>query len=185
MVTATFGPSALATPANAITAVRVVASPALVLLILREGSPWPALALWAVLVVSDTVDGMVARRQGTTRSGAFLDPLADKLFVLGAMAALVVKGRLWWVPVAVIAAREAAVSLYRSYVGRRGISVPARPWAKAKTVVQDVVVGLALVPYTGTDHPGIAAFALWVAVGLTLVSGAQYLLDGRQVLRTA
>src|SRR5205823_2632421 len=78
------------------------------------------------------LDGWVARRQGSTSSGAFLDQLADKVLVLGALIALVAEGAFWWVPVALIAVREVVISAYRSYVGRRGISVPARRWAKIK-----------------------------------------------------
>ena len=86
-----------------------------------------------MLAGTDGLDGWLARRQGTTRSGAFLDPLADKVLVLGAMSALVAIDRWWWVPVALIAAREIAISLYRSWVARQGVSVPARPLAKVKT----------------------------------------------------
>ena len=180
MATETFGPSALATPANAVTAARVVASPLLVALILKGGDPWPALVLWGVLAVTDCIDGAIARRQGTTRSGAFLDPLADKLFVLGALTALVLRRRFPWFPVALIAAREAVISVYRAWAGRQGLSVPARPTAKVKTVVQDLTIGLALLPLTGSRYPVIATTALWIAVVLTLVTGAQYLLDARR-----
>ncbi|MDQ4097050.1 MAG: CDP-alcohol phosphatidyltransferase family protein, partial [Actinomycetota bacterium] len=138
-----------------------------------------------VLAATDGADGWIARRQGTTRSGAFLDPLADKVIVLAAMAALVSINRLWWVPVAVIGAREVAISAYRSYVGRRGISVPARPWAKIKTLFQDIAVGVALVPATGPGYRTFLGVVLWAAVGLTLVTGAQYLWDGRRLIRPA
>ncbi len=183
VATETFGPSALATPANAITVGRVLATPLLVVLILHGGSPWPALVVWTVLAATDGADGFVARRHGTTRSGAFLDPLADKLLVLGAMGALVAKGRIWSVPVAVIAARELVLSVYRSYMGHRGVSVPARPSAKLKTLVQDLAVGLALLPFSGVSHRWIAVGVLWAAVVLTVVTGAQYLLEGKKLLR--
>ena len=177
------GPSALLTPANALTMGRVVATPFLLLMVLAEGPAWPAFVLWILVAATDVADGVVARRQGATRSGAFLDPLADKVLVLGVMFALVVNDRLWWLPVALIALRELAVSAYRSWVGRRGISVPARPWAKVKTVVQDVAVGVALLPATGRAWQSLVAGLLWAAVGLTVVTGAQYLLDGRKVVR--
>jgi CDP-diacylglycerol--glycerol-3-phosphate 3-phosphatidyltransferase len=123
----------------------------------------------------------LARRHGTTASGAFLDPLADKFVVLGAMTALVVNDVFWWLPVALIALREVAVSLYRSWVGRRGVSVPARPLAKAKTVVQDLAVGFALLPWTAGDHPAVANTFLWLAVVLTVVTGLQYLTESGRV----
>jgi len=177
-----FGPSALITPANALTAGRVLVTPVLVVLILRGGHRWLALGVWAILAATDCVDGLVARRQGATRSGAFLDPLADKVLVLGAMTALVAKGLLPWPPVAIIAVRELAVSAYRSHVGRRGVSVPARYWAKVKTVTQDLVVGLAVSPFVGTGQHPLVLVALWLAVVLTVVTGVQYLADGRAVL---
>ena len=182
MATNTFGPSALATPANAVTLVRILVLPLLVVLILDDGSEWPALALWVVLAGSDLFDGWLARRHGATRSGAFLDPLADKFLVLGAMAALVAKGVLWWLPVAIIAVREVALSAYRSYVGRRGVSVPARFQAKVKTWVQAIAVGMAIAPVSGGGYRGIMLTVLWASVALTVITGAQYLWDGRRVI---
>jgi CDP-diacylglycerol---glycerol-3-phosphate 3-phosphatidyltransferase len=178
-----FGPTALATPANAITLARVLMLPVLIGLIVGSGRSWQAFGLWFVLAISDVADGWLARRQGVTRSGAFLDPLADKIIVLGAMAALVAKGIVWWLPVALIAAREVAVSAYRSYVGRRGISVPARLSGKVKTWVQCIAVAMALVPTTSSTMEAAVVTAVWLAAGMTLVTGAQYLLDGRQVIR--
>jgi CDP-diacylglycerol---glycerol-3-phosphate 3-phosphatidyltransferase len=182
VATNTFGPSALATPANAVTCVRILVLPLLVALIMDDGSEWPALALWVVLAGSDLFDGWLARRHGATRSGAFLDPLADKFLVLGAMAALVAKGVLWWLPVALIAVREVALSGYRSYVGRRGVSVPARFQAKVKTWVQAIAVGMAIAPVSSDGYRGIMLTVLWAAVALTLITGAQYLWDGRKVI---
>jgi CDP-diacylglycerol--glycerol-3-phosphate 3-phosphatidyltransferase len=178
-----FGPSALLTPANAVTIIRMLLSPALLVMILDDPSSWGAVSLWIALAVTDGVDGALARRFGTTRSGAFLDPLADKILVLGAMFALVAAGRFWWLPVALIAAREVVISVFRAQLGRQGLAVPARPLAKVKTVTQEVAVGLALLPLT-VDHPFLAGTALWIAVGLTLFTGAQYLLDGRSAATT-
>jgi CDP-diacylglycerol--glycerol-3-phosphate 3-phosphatidyltransferase len=180
---ASFGPSALMTPANAVTVGRLLASPVLLAAIVAAPSSWATFAFWAVLALTDGADGWMARRHGTTTSGAFLDPLADKCVVLVAMLALVVKGRFWWFPVAVIAGREAVISAYRFAAARRGVSVPARSGAKLKTVVQDVAVGLALLPHIGAQHPWAPNTILWAAVALTLVTGAQYLLDGRRVAR--
>jgi CDP-diacylglycerol--glycerol-3-phosphate 3-phosphatidyltransferase len=177
-----FGPSALATPANALTASRLLLAPVMILLILDRPASWSTLAVWIGVAVSDALDGWVARRHGSTRSGAFLDPLADKVLVLGAMVALVAKAELWWLPVALIGGRELLISFYRAYVGRQGVSVPARKWAKVKTIVQEVAIGFALLPPTA-HHRWVANTCLWIAVVLTLVTGAQYLLDGRSAQR--
>jgi CDP-diacylglycerol--glycerol-3-phosphate 3-phosphatidyltransferase len=182
-VTASFGSSALATPANVITIARLLISPVLYLLIVDRVESWPAFILWVLLASTDGLDGYLARRHGATRSGAFLDPLADKVLLLTALVALVVAGRFWWVPVVVIAVREVSISLFRSYWGRRGLAVPATYWAKVKTVVQSVAVGLALVPWLA-ETPWLADTALWVAVFLTVVTGLQYLHDGSRATRT-
>lgn len=181
MATASFGPTALATPANAVTIARVAVTPVLLAMILGGGDSWPAFAFWILLASTDWVDGYLARRHGVTRSGAFLDPLADKFLVLGAMYALVAESVFWWVPVTAIAVREVAISVYRSWMGRRGISIPARWWAKVKTVVQQVAVALALLPVTA-GTPVVADVWLWAGVGLAAVTGAQYLLDARRVI---
>jgi len=177
-----YGPSALATPANAVTIARVVVSPFMLALIIARGASWPSVAAWIVLAGTDGIDGYLARRHGTTRSGAFLDPLADKVLVLGAMVSLVVKGLFWWLPVVIIGVREVGISVYRGAAGRRGISVPARPLAKLKTVVQAFAVGFALLPWTA-DHRVVADSFLWFAVALTVVSGVQYVLDAGKVAR--
>lgn len=175
-----FGPSALLTPANAITLARLALTPVLLLAIIETGDSWTTLAMWVVLAGSDGIDGWLARKQGATRSGAFLDPLADKFLVLGAMVVLVIESVFWWLPVGIIALREVSMSLYRSYMGRRGHSVPARWSAKVKTVVQELAVGFALLPLTAQDHDWVADTALWMAVALTVLSGVQYLQDGRR-----
>jgi CDP-diacylglycerol--glycerol-3-phosphate 3-phosphatidyltransferase len=174
-----FGPSAIATPANGVTLVRVLVTPLLLAWIVDSGASWPAEALWIVLSLTDGIDGFLARRHGSTRSGAFLDPLADKFLVLGAMVCLVHIDVFGWVPVLLIAFREVAMSVYRAVVGTKGVSIPARRTAKWKTVVQDLAVGLALLPAVGDHHAGIARVVLWVAVALTLYTGAEYLRDAR------
>jgi CDP-diacylglycerol---glycerol-3-phosphate 3-phosphatidyltransferase len=178
VVATPFGPSALATPANAVTMARLALAPLLCGLIVAVGPSYLTLAPWFVLASTDGVDGWLARRMGTTRSGAFLDPLADKALVLGAMWALVADGGFWWLPVTLITGREVGISVFRSYWGRRGLAVPARFWAKVKTAMQSLAVGLALIPAVADDHPWVAEGMLWIAVTLTLVTGAQYVLEG-------
>lgn len=181
-----FGPSALLTPANLLTVTRIAAAPALAVLVIATGpSSWLLVGLWFVLASSDGADGFVARRQGATRSGAFLDPLADKFLVLAALAGLAAIDEVSVIPVVIIALREVGMSAYRSVAGRRGISIPARRSAKAKTLLQDLAVGLAFLPLVGRDHRSVVSAVLWLAVALTLFSGVQYLRDGRRLTKTA
>jgi CDP-diacylglycerol--glycerol-3-phosphate 3-phosphatidyltransferase len=130
------------------------------------------------------VDGWLARKQGTTRSGAFLDPLADKAVVLSLMFVLAAKGEFSWLPVGIIAGREVGMSIYRAVAGRRGISIPARTSAKYKTLIQGIAILLALAPSVATHRP-VLTTAVWVAVAMTVVTGIQYLFDGRRVARAA
>jgi CDP-diacylglycerol--glycerol-3-phosphate 3-phosphatidyltransferase len=179
-----FGSSALATPANFVTVLRLLVSPFLLVMIASGGASWPAAAFWVLLTSTDGVDGYLARRHGTTSSGAFLDPLADKVLVLGALAALVSRNDLSVLPVVLIGAREVAVSFYRSWLAQRGISVPARWWAKVKTVLTEVAIGFALLPLTTNVH-WLYRGLIWIAVVLTLVTGAQYLLEGGRKIRAS
>lgn len=178
-----FGPSALLTPANMVTLTRLALVPLLIAVIIADPVSWSTFGFAFALAATDGVDGYIARRQGSTRSGAFLDPLADKFLVLGSMYALVLAGTFWWVPVAIITIREVVISTYRSYWGRRGLAVPARFAAKVKTVIQEIAIGLAIMP-SAADHEVLATSALWVAVVLTLASGAQYLFAGRAAATT-
>ncbi len=182
----TFGPSALMTPANGITIARLLASPLMVALVIATGpSSWLLVGLWFVCSSSDGLDGVLARRHGTTRSGAFLDPLADKCLVLGVLAALAVIGEVSWLPVVLIAAREVAMSVFRGYAGKRGVSVPARTTAKLKTLLQDLVVALAFLPPVGLHHANLVNWALWFVVVVTLWTGFEYLRDSRKLLAGA
>ncbi len=175
----TFGPGALATPSNFITIIRVIVTPVLMYSVAEHGSTWFAFVIWMILASTDKVDGILARHQGTTRSGAFLDPLADKLMVFGLFAVLVAKNEVWWLPVVVMAIRETWMSLYRSILGRRGISVPARPLGKAKTFVQVIVIGLVLIPGVYGSAKIEIGILVWLATFLALVSGYFYYADGR------
>jgi len=165
-----FGPSALLTPANLVTALRFALTVPLLRVIASDGVSWRATVGWVVLACTDGLDGWLARRDGTTRSGAFLDPLADKFLAIGGLSALAAQGVFPWLAVGLIAVREVGVSAYRTAAGRRGVSLPARQLGKMKTVFQLVAVGVALCPSTA-DLAGLALSILWVAVALTVVSG--------------
>ena len=175
----TFGPSALKTPANAVTVARLLATPVLVAMIAVRGPGWAPFTVALVIGLTDGLDGWLARKQGTTRSGAFLDPLADKAAVVASLFALAAKAELSWLPVSLIAVREVWMSVYRIVVGRRGVSIPARRTAKVKTLVQGIAVLLCLAPSVAPHHRVLDA-AIWVAVAFTLFTGGQYLLDGRR-----
>ncbi len=79
MIRSVYGPTAIRTTANLITLLRILATPVVVLFVLYDkGSYWSA-AMWFVLALTDGFDGFIARKQGATKSGAFLDPLAESI----------------------------------------------------------------------------------------------------------
>jgi CDP-diacylglycerol--glycerol-3-phosphate 3-phosphatidyltransferase len=172
-----FSESAIATPANFVTAARLLLAVPTLLLIEDRGSTWLTVSLWFVLACTDRVDGWLARRDGATRSGAFLDPLADKFLVIGGFFALGLRGEFSWAAVVIIAVREIGISVYRSFAGRRGISLPALQLGKWKAFFQYLAVGVVLFPPTyewATAHD----IVLWIAIGLTVFSALDILRRG-------
>ena len=165
-----FGQTAIATPANFVTISRIVVALPTLWLMHRDGSSWVTVALWFAITTSDSLDGWLARRDGATRSGAFLDPVADKVIVLGGMAVLADRGDLWWWAVVVIAVRELGISAYRSVAGRRGIVLPAQRLGKYKAFLQYAAVGWILLPPT-SDLEWLQHATVLGAVLLTVVSG--------------
>ncbi len=175
-----FGPTALLTPANGLTFARIAATPVMLVLVLQRRLDAPTFAMWVLLCSTDGADGFLARRYGVTRSGAFLDPLADKFLVLGGMSALVWKHVFVWPFVAIIAVREIGMSIYRSVAGSHGVSIPASKWAKWKTFVQQLAVGFAIMPWVGEHGDWVGKSLLVLATVLTVWTGLQYLESARR-----
>ncbi|MCY4163379.1 MAG: CDP-alcohol phosphatidyltransferase family protein [bacterium] len=180
---ATYSWADLRLTANLITLGRIVLSPVLFVLILAAsdtaGTSWAALVVGWVLGASDYYDGYVARTSGSVSGwGAFLDPLADKVLILGAFWCFVAVGRLFWVPVLIITVRDLLVSIARTRWARQGLSLPARQSAKLKTLMQGVALTVAVLPPL-EDVMWAPSFAIWVAVAITIYSGWRYFADGR------
>jgi CDP-diacylglycerol--glycerol-3-phosphate 3-phosphatidyltransferase len=172
-----FGQSALATPANFVTVARILAALPTLVVIRSRGSSWLTVGLWFAVTASDSLDGWLARREGATRSGAFLDPVADKLIVLGGLGVLADRGVFPWWAVAVVAVRELGISAYRSIAGRRGIVLPALKLGKYKAFTQYSAVGFVLLPWT-SDYLGFQQVVLAIAVALTVISGLEIVRRG-------
>ena len=172
-----YGDTALLTPANVVTLARAALTIPLLGLIASGGATWASFWAWTAMSCTDGLDGWLARRAGTTRSGAFLDPLADKFLAIGGLSVLAAEGVFPWAAVLLMAGREVFISAYRARAGRRGISLPARQLGKWKTTFQLVAVGTALCPLT-EDTQWIALSLLWGAVALALVSGLDIVRHG-------
>ncbi len=184
----TYGESALLTPANAMTAFRLLVTPLFIYFIIVRRVSWWTSAIGLLAALSDYFDGKVARRQGTTTSGAFLDPLADKVLVLGGLYALILARphgvTSFIVPAIIITLREVWMSVHRSRAAQHGISIPAVRIAKWKTFVQDWAIGLCVLPVTG-HHLILGEVVIWVAVVMTVYTGWRYYVDGRELLSRA
>jgi CDP-diacylglycerol---glycerol-3-phosphate 3-phosphatidyltransferase len=149
-----------------------------------DGAQVAAAALFVAGAATDGLDGYLARRWETkTRTGAWLDPLADKVFVLATVVTLSAVGRFPWWATAVIFAREAAISALRVILGLRGKSLPASRGAKAKTLAQVTAITLYILPL-GAWAGGLRLAVLLVAVMLTVVTGLQYVAEAAGWLRS-
>ncbi|WP_072620594.1 CDP-diacylglycerol--glycerol-3-phosphate 3-phosphatidyltransferase [Spirulina major] len=133
---------------------------------------WWAVGVFLLAAGTDWLDGYLARRLNqVTDLGKFLDPLVDKLLVLAPLLSLVAMGLIPAWGVFLILGRELAIAGWR--VNQTQIS-GANLWGKAKTVVQIIAIALLIAPLPA-PWPIIAQLIFWIAVLLTLISGAIYL----------
>ena len=184
----TYGETALLTPANLMTAFRLLVAPVFIYMIVFDRISWWTALVGFLAAASDYFDGIVARRHGTTRSGAFLDPLADKVIVLGSLYALIISRphgiKSFIVPALIITLREVWMSVYRSTAAKRGVSIPASKMAKWKTFIQDWAIAFCVLPVTA-HHLWIALATIWVAAAMTVYTGWRYYVDGKKVFSRA
>ena len=167
--------------ANKLTLCRVVMIPIFLVLLYVDftGHLWAALAVFILASVTDFIDGYVARHyHQITDFGKFMDPLADKLLVMSAMA--------WFVEVAwmpawaffVVIARELAVTGLRLVAVEQGRVIAAAKSGKVKTAC--TLVGIILMPI----FPNATLRLVCVAVILvtTIYSGIEYFVKNKDVL---
>jgi len=169
-------------PANLVSLARLLLSPLLFLAVLNAdeslGTSWMAVFWGFTLAASDVLDGHLARMRGTvSKWGAFIDPLADKVVVIGTALCLVDVQRFQLLPVLILAGREIFITLYRLQVARQGLAIPARKSAKWKTSIQGISLMIAVMPPL-EESQWVVDFGIWVAVVFTVVTGIQYLMDG-------
>jgi CDP-diacylglycerol--glycerol-3-phosphate 3-phosphatidyltransferase len=138
-----------------------------------------AFAMFAFAALTDAVDGWLARRRSTpTLHGAVLDPIADKVLVLGTAAALVVSGLEAGPTIdpllfGLLVVLELTAAVIRLDEYRRGVSRPADAIGKAKTAAQMVALAVLIVSRP-PEGLGVGAHSLlWIAVIFGLVSLAQ------------
>jgi CDP-diacylglycerol---glycerol-3-phosphate 3-phosphatidyltransferase len=175
--------------ANGLTLLRLLLVPVFVALMLANGGDstgWRicAFVAFALACVTDLVDGALARRHHlVTEVGKIADPIADKALTASALLCLSALGDLpWWVTV-VILARELGITALRFFVIRHGV-IPASRGGKLKTFVQNIAIGLYILPLTGW----LATARWWVmalALVLTVATGADYISRAVTLRRTS
>jgi CDP-diacylglycerol--glycerol-3-phosphate 3-phosphatidyltransferase/cardiolipin synthase len=179
---------------NVLTWLRIVAIPLVVILFyLPVGWADPAAGLlFAAAAITDSLDGYFARRMGlTSRLGAFLDPVADKLIVAVTLVLVVSKDPHWIVTLmaAVIIGREIAISALREWMAELGqrTKVAVSQIGKYKTILQMVGLSMMLYRQPLLDLPVYEAGIVLsvVAAALTLLSMIMYLRAAWPTLSTA
>ncbi|MDP3723405.1 MAG: CDP-diacylglycerol--glycerol-3-phosphate 3-phosphatidyltransferase [Candidatus Omnitrophota bacterium] len=158
-----------------------------------------ALAVFLFAGLTDWLDGLLARRWRQTSSlGALLDPIADKVLVLGTFLAFVQLGLIPAWMVLVIALREFLITGVRLFAVSRRLVLSAAKEGKHKTVSQMVTIvvllsvlliqewmGERLSERAVTAMQGLLLGCLWIAMVLTVISGASFFWRHRHVLRDA
>jgi len=170
---------------NTLTWLRISMIPAIFALFYLLPYPWAdpaACAAFALAGITDSLDGYYARKLGqTSRLGAFLDPVADKLIVAAALVLIVSKDPRWFLVIVavVIIGREIAVSALREWMAEIGARsrMKVTVLAKYKTIMQ--IVGLSMLLYRqnlfGLPTYRIGLVLTAIAAVLTLWSMVQYL----------
>ena len=174
---------------NALTVLRLAVVPLFALLLFTDGGMDDARRGWATLffavaIITDRYDGMIARRTNqVTEFGKLADPIADKALTGTALIGLSALELLpWWVTVTILV-REVGVTLLRFWVIRHGVIAASRG-GKAKTVLQALAIGMYILPLDGL----FGSARWWVmaaALVLTVVTGLDYVYRALTLRRTS
>ncbi len=177
---------------NALTTLRIVMVPFFGWALLVDdgqsaGWRWVAYLLFALAMITDKVDGDLARKHDlVTNFGKIADPIADKALTGMAFVGLSIIGELWWWVTIIVLVREWGITLMRVWLIREGVVLPAGRGGKLKTLVQTLALGLLIMPLTmlegGWELVGqigwwIGIVAMGLAVLLTVGTGLDYVRD--------
>jgi CDP-diacylglycerol--glycerol-3-phosphate 3-phosphatidyltransferase len=174
---------------NLLTIFRILLAPLLLLVLLNreffisEGFHYSWVSYFGGLIfliasVTDFFDGFIAREWNMgSQLGAILDPLADKMLVIGAFLGLLVSGAVSVWAIYIILIRELFISGLRINAISEGIDISASWSGKVKTVVQMVAIGFLIMDWIFADE------LLWLAVILTIYSGAEYVIGYIKVVK--
>ncbi len=156
---------------------------------LNQWGRYAAAVVFIIAALSDLVDGKIARKYNlVSELGKFLDPIADKLLVTAALVAFIMTdGLSVWV-VFIILAREFIVQGFRIVAVGQGIVIAADKWGKIKTVLQIIAIVAILIddfPVSLFLDIPIGMPLMYVATGMTLISGINYVAKNIKILSSS
>ena len=171
---------------NKLTMGRIFAIPVFIVVFLM-GYRYVATVIFILAAITDMLDGKIARKYNlVTNFGKLMDPLADKLLVTSALVCMVQTGVVPGWMVIVILAREFAITGLRSVAASEGVVIAAAWSGKIKTVTQMIAIIFLLIgnwPFELISVP-FAQIMLWIAVIMTVYSGAEYIYKSRELFRS-
>lgn len=184
------GDSSKMTIPNILTLSRVALIPVVILMLFADNPAmrWWVFGLFAVLAVTDYLDGYLARvLDQASALGALMDPIADKVLVAALIAGLLARGDIagWDVAGAIlILCREFLVSGLREFLAQRDLPLPVTKLAKWKTTAQLVALALLiLAPLADAGQLVAISATWWVATALTLITGFDYVRSAARQLQ--
>lgn len=168
---------------NKLTMLRIILIP-IFIVVLMTGYYYISAVIFIVAAVTDALDGHIARKYNLiTNFGKIMDPLADKLLVISALICLVELGDVAGWMVIVILAREFIVTGLRTVAAAEGVVIAAGWSGKLKTVLQMIAIPALLLQNWPFEMIGVpfAQIMLWASVIMTILSGAEYIVQNRKV----
>ncbi len=138
---------------------------------------WIAAVIFVIGSATDWLDGYLARKlKVESNMGKFMDPIADKIFVLAALLILLAMGRVDPFMVFLLVARDIFIGGIRAVAAANQVIISAKPFGKWKTASQMVAIPCLMIydPVFGLPIPDFGYFLLWFSVILSVISGAEY-----------
>lgn len=177
--------------ANKLTLLRVVLVPLYMVFLLQESFACQmiALAVFVIASLTDMLDGQIARKcNQITSFGKFVDPLADKMLTTAAFLVFLAQGIISVWAVMIILAREFMVAGVRLSAVTEGKVIAASFFGKLKTVSQMAVIIVTTLLLNISVIPHDTAVLMinilvWISTALTLLSGIDYLVKNRSLLK--
>lgn len=179
---------------NALTVARILLVPVFVYLVLLDdgqdtGNRWWAWGVFAVAIITDRIDGDLARAKGlVTTFGKVADPIADKTLTGAGLITLSLIGEIpWWITVVIIA-REVGITTMRFWVIRHGV-MPASRGGKLKTFLQALAIALFVLPLSTFPLEWLWRGLAWVvligALVVTIATAVDYVMKALTLRTTS